>query len=163
MGRVFDDQELDMRWINPDLYKLDLVYLGESLNIFQRLFLSFKIRKFSYRPFSISLGISKIGKKREYKGLVYLTVDKGGDTLREMFYKLSQYIANSYNAFFIPHISLGRINQDLTVEEISNIEIGLKHFSTEYELTSGDITINKISLIGVEENTLKIIKEYPLV
>lgn len=162
VGRVFNDQELDMRWINPELFKLDLIYLGESLNIFQRLLLNFKIRRFSYLPFSITLGIAKIGKKREYKGLVYLTIDKGGDTLREMFYKLSQYITNSYNAFFIPHISLGRINQDLTVEEISNIELGLKLFNNEYQSKTEEIDIKRIYLVGVEENSIKIIKEYPL-
>ena len=162
VGRVFHDQELDVRYTNPEMYSINMIYLGENLNIFQKLMLKYKLSKFRFNNFYLSFGNVKVGKKREYKGLVYLTIDNGGDNLRDMYFKLCKVLGNQYNSFFIPHISLGRINNDLSAEEFSNIDVALTSFNNEYKYNRDEISVSKLLLIASDNTKLEIIKEYQL-
>lgn len=159
VGRIFHDQDLDVRYINPELYIIYMIYLGENINVFQKLIFRYYLSKFSFNKFKLSLGIVKIGGKREYKGLVYLNINKGGDILRDMYFSLCNLFGNKYNKFFIPHISLGRINKDLNNEEMSNMDMALNSFNTQYNYNHDIVYVNSLALVSIENNKVNIISE----
>jgi len=160
VGEIFQDNDNSVKWVHPNVFRIDLLDIGCCLNIFDKYIINYKINNFKYRPFNAITQNVVLGKKRLYKGLIYLDFIEGGDDLRNLFFIIKRIVKKSFNDFFIPNISIGRVNEDLSSEQISNIDISLRLFNKASDTKCISFIIDKIYLYRIEEDRIEIISVY---
>ncbi len=121
LGRVFDGQKIDVRWVKPERFHVATIFLGSDIAFLKRKSLEMKLSKFQTPRFEIKFDKAQLGISRQYKELVYLTVSDGGDELRDLVFSLREHLGINDPGRYIPHLTLGRINKDLTDEEFKNL------------------------------------------
>lgn len=121
VGMVFDDFGIPVRWVKPQTYHVSLYYLGSTDSFIKRFFLKRKLSKIQFPTFDISLGNVKVGISRSYRELIYIDLKEGGEQLRELLLKVRKTLGGDDVSMFVPHLTIGRINKDLSDEERRNV------------------------------------------
>lgn len=163
LGRVFDGQDVNVRWNKPETFSISLLNLGRSLNFLKREYLLYKLRRLGLKSFEVQLEKASVGISRSYKELIYLTLGKGGDNIRTMLFNLRGIVRSSQNSIFIPHITLGRISKDLSNEEYSNLILDVRNTNKQLKIDEIAFRVDTICLIQVDdEGSHKIVKSLAL-
>jgi len=137
IGRVFDGQQIPVRWVKPETFHVTILFVGKDTSLVKRLLLKNKIKKIRFKPFKISFKSLRLGISRRYKELVYLSVNKGDDEMRLITEQLDpQGNIRGANSF-TPHLTLGRVSKELTEEEFRNL-------SRDIEMVSNQMSIEEI-------------------
>lgn len=154
---VFDGLGIDVRWSSSKAYHLTLVYLGERVGFLKMLYIKYKLKKFNFSNFNIQLGGVKMGSSRRYRELIFLEVFKGGDSMRKLCLTLRSLLGLRKDLNFIPHLTLGRVNKDLTPQEYSNIVKDLSIISKKITRKNMSFTVNNIDIIKVDAGSYQIL------
>jgi len=144
---LFSDFGIPVRWVKPDTYHITLYYLGENLPFFNQMLLKRKLKKIKFKKFKISFKNIKVGISRSYKELVYLDLSKGGEELRELLSQVRREIGGKDTSLFIPHLTLGRISEDLSKEEYRNVSTDIAKLSKKLNLEDIEFTVDTLYLI----------------
>lgn len=162
VGRVFSGQGIDVRWINPDNFHVSVIYLGHKLPFLKRQIITSKIKKIKFDTLDISIKNCSLGISRKYKGLVYLSIDKGGDALRDMVYTIRERLGVDDIGQYIPHISIGRVSKELSGQEYQNLLVDLRVINKTIDYS--DILFRGYYLDMVESDLVnyKSLKRFPI-
>lgn len=159
VGRIFKDFDIPVRWVHPEAFHISLYYIGDSLNIFQKLLLQRKVKKIPIKPFSIRLGKVKLGISRKYRELVYIDLEEGGEEMRELYHQIGMVIKNKDYATFVPHLSIGRVSKDLSEEEYRNLLKDIHNISKVLNVKDISFTVTALYLVKSKDgNYLPLIK-----
>jgi len=162
LGRVFEGQEVDVRWGSPEKYHISLIYLGNSVNILKRAIIVGRLKRLKKQRFRIRFEKSVVGISRSYKGLIYLTVDEGGEALRDLVLELRQILRINDSNLFIPHLTLGRVSKELTEQEYKNLLIGVREINKLLHINNICIDIKEINLLMNDQDSIKSFKNFSL-
>ncbi len=154
---VFDGFGVDVRWVKPEGYHLTVVYLGEKISFFRKLYLNFKLKKFKFNKFSIKLGRVKLGISRKYKELIFMEVQEGGDDMRDLCLQLRKTLRLSQDVDFVPHLTLGRVSKELSPQENSNIVRDLSLVSKDLENVNITFKVEKMYVLKTVNGGYEII------
>lgn len=160
IGRVFEGQEIPISWFKPEHFFVELMNFGYSFDFIQRFFLDRTVSKLIYSPVQISLNRSEVGISRKYKELVYLSIGEGGDKLRDMVFHLRKTLRKKDFSNYIPRISLGRINKDITDQEITNLKTDLLNIEKKLELPKITFLCTELSFIEYDEVQTKVLRKF---
>ena len=160
VSSIFSDMGIEVRWIKPSDYHVKLQNLQGNVGLLKKEYISYKIKGVLKKPIQVSIGDIKLGTNRNLKGLLYFEIDKGGDALRELRYEMLNTLKIKDNVQFIPHIAVGRINKDLSRQEVSNILRDIENVSTRPINAEAGFEINQIELVKVEEGDYEVLKKF---
>ncbi|HCC68139.1 TPA: hypothetical protein DEP90_02995 [Patescibacteria group bacterium] len=133
ISQTFDEQGIPVRWTDPKDYNISL-HNYYKLSFIQKFVLEKKLTKMSTSTFTISLHRLKLGETKRMRGLIYFSIDKGGEHLRHLKSELGKNLRIKETPIFVPNIVIGRVSKDLTKQEYSNI---LKDFESLQENVNG--------------------------
>ena len=157
IGRVFDGQQIPVRWVNPDTFHVTLLFVGKDISPLRLFLVKRKIKKISFKHFKISFKAVKLGISRRYKELVYLSINNGEEEMRliteQLDLKGDIRGANS----FTPHLTLGRVSKELTEEEYKNLSKDLDMMSKSIDIENISFEVNEIFLIKSKDNGYDIV------
>lgn len=162
LGRVFDGQEISVRWNKPEQYYINILYLGDKLSPLKKLVINSKLKKFNLKRFDIKFDKAVLGSSRQYKELVYLTISEGGDELRELVFSLRELLKEHDRGTYIPHLTLGRVNKDLTNQEHLNLSQDVRRENKKLGIDEIGFKPGSLLLIESEEGEYKVIKEFEI-
>jgi 2'-5' RNA ligase len=160
VSSIFSDMGIEVRWIKPSDYHIKIQNLRGNAGPLKKFYISKKIKDILKKPIEVSIGDIKLGSSRNLRGLLYFEIDQGGDTLRELRYEMLNTLKIKDNVQFVPHIAVGRINKDLSRQEISNILRDIENVPTRPSNPEAKFTINQIELVKVEEGNYEILKKF---
>lgn len=157
---IFSDMEIQVRWIKPSDYHIKLQNLSDDVGPFKKLYISKKIEEIFKEPITVSLGGIKLGSNRSMKSLLYMEIEQGGDILRDLKYKMANTLKIKDGGYFHPHVAIGRVNKDLSNQEISNIVKDIRNVSDTKGTKEIKFDINQIDLVRVKEGNYEILKNF---
>lgn len=158
VGTLFDGYQVEVKLVKPEKFYLPLFYLGENLNPVKRFFIARKIDSMAINKLSLGAGIIKPGLSKKFKEHVALTFVDGADELRNIILELSQRIGVPRERIFIPHITLGRVVNELSIEEYANISSAFKTLNSTLEAKLSEISwiVEQFYIFEVLEEDLKV-------
>ncbi len=159
---VFHGFDVDVRWTKPETYHLSVVYLGEKVSFLKILYFKYRLKKFRYRRFNIKLGKVKVGISRRYKELIYLEVLEGGEEMRKLCSMLRESLGLKRDVNLIPHLTLGRINKDLSEQETSNVSRNLSFISKSLKEKNISFTVSSIDMLKTVEDGYEVVDRVEL-
>lgn len=151
VGRIFKDFDIPVRWVKPETFHISLYYIGDTLSIFQRLFISRKIKRVPFIPFDISLGKVRLGISRKYKELVYIDVKDGGEQLRDLLHEVRKIVKGKDVSMFVPHLTIGRVSKDLSEEEYRNLIKDIQNISKSLKVEDISFRVTAMYLVKSKE------------
>jgi 2'-5' RNA ligase len=157
VGKCFDGFDIPVRWIEPDMYQMTVLNLGNSMPFFKLWYYKYKLKPFYLRRFKVRFNTVKLGISRKYKELIYLDLLEGGDEMRKIFMELRHIFNLKTENNFVPHLTLGRVSKDLTNQEYSNVCKDLSRVSKSIDIRNIEFYISNIELIGSDENGYKVL------
>lgn len=147
VSTIFNDFDIPVRWVKPNTFHITLYYLGEKLFILKEFLLKRKVSKIQFKKIDISLSSIKVGISRNYKELVYIDINEGGEELRELLLRVRESLGGNDSSMFVPHLTIGRVSKDLTKEEYRNVSNDISRLSKELKLKDIRFTIDSMYLI----------------
>ncbi len=157
IGRVFDGQQIPVRWVNPDTFHVTLLFVGEYKFPIRNFLLKNKIKKIFFRKFKISFKSVRLGISKRYKELVYLSINDGEEEMRRITEQLdSKGDIRGANSF-TPHLTLGRVSKELTEEEFKNLSKDLEMMSKGLGIENIAFEVSEIFLIKSTESGYDIV------
>lgn len=164
VGRVFEGQSADVRWVRPDGTHISLIKLGDNLNFIQQFFLNIKLNNIHFAKFKVILDKANVGIARSYKELIYISLYEGGEDIRNILFKMREKIKSNDANIFLPHITLGRISKDLTNEEYRNLVVDVRNVNESLGLRDIEFTVSTLHVIEyTKDGVYRIVKSYDLV
>lgn len=160
VGRIFKDFDIPVRWVKPETYHILIYMIGEGLNPIRKFFLTKKIQKISFKPFTISLGKVRLGISRKYRELVYLDIVDGGEELREILHQLRSILKGIDNSTFVPHLSIGRVSKDLSEEEYRNLVKDIQNISKDLDIEDISFEVKEMYLVKSEEGNYSLLMKF---
>lgn len=160
LGRVFDGQQIDVRWVKPENFHVSTIFLGTDISFLKRKSIEMKLSKFQIPNFVIKFDKAQLGISRQYKELVYITVSDGGDELRDLVFTLRETLGINDPGRYIPHVTLGRINKDLTDEEFKNLTQDVRNINKGLEISKVSFVPHRLALVESDGQEYKILKEF---
>lgn len=149
---IFEGLGIAVRWSNPKTYHSTLLFLGKSLSPIKTAYLKYKLKKFQFKKFSIKFNSVKLGISRKYRELIYLDFLEGGEQMRELYLQLKQISGEKSDINFIPHLTLGRVNKDLSGQESANIIKDLANVSKKMDVNKISFEVSEINLVKSEDD-----------
>lgn len=147
---VFDDFDIKVRWSNPKTYHMTLLFLTNNATIINIFMNKQKLKKFVFKKFKIRLNSVKLGVSRKYRELLYLDVLEGGDDMRKLYLELRKITGAKEDMNFLPHLTLGRVNKDLTTQEYMNIVKDLTVVTKQLKVSEIEFEVGNIDLVKSE-------------
>jgi 2'-5' RNA ligase len=120
-SEIFTSQVIPVLWIKPEKLHITVLFVGQNINFIHKWFVNFRLKRYQFKSFEASIGHVKLGISKNYRELVYLTVEEGADELRDLVLGLEKRLHVKRQHAFIPHITLGRVSKDLSDEEFKNL------------------------------------------
>lgn len=160
VGKVFAGQGINVRWVKPETFHVTLLFLGSNLNIFQRIILNRNIKNLIIPKFKFNFRKAELGISKQYKELVYLSVNEGGENLRNLVFSLRKIVKSEDFPNKIHHLTLGRATKDLSAEEIRNIQSDLKNINESLQLENIWIESNNLWLVKSDDNGYQFLKKF---
>lgn len=152
VGKIFDGLQIPVRWSDPTSFHLYILTLGHSFSFFRLLWFKYKLKGFSIKPFKVVFNTVHIGISRKYKELIYLDLKEGGEEMREILYELRKRLVIRDQGKFIPHLVLGRVSEDLSNQEYTNISKDLYRVAKELDIKKIEFNVTGLKLV---KNTSK--------
>jgi 2'-5' RNA ligase len=162
ISTIFSGMGIEVRWIKPSHYHIEIQKFEGNVGLLRQLYISYRIKRFLIKRFDISLGRVKLGVTKRMRGLLYIEIDQGGDLLRELRYNLLNTLKIKDNVQFIPHIAIGRINKDLSRQEISNITKDMENIFKKTNHLGTELMIKEIDLIKNKDTYYEIVKKFEI-
>lgn len=159
-GRLFDAQGVPITLVRPEQFHMTLVYFGQQLGFVRREALAWKLRRYPFKPLTIGLDRVRLGISRNYKELLFASVNSGADTLRETVFDLSRKLGVRDDKVFIPHITLGRVSKDLMDQEYNNLNEDIQRINRELFTEEITITPQYFDLIHSKDGEYKRLKRF---
>ena len=147
VSNIFNDFDIPVRWVKPNTFHITLYYLGEQLCFLKEFLLKRRISKIQFKKIKVSFCTVKVGISRNYKELVYLDLEQGGEELRELLLQVREITGKQDTSMFVPHLTIGRISKDLTKEEYRNVANDIARVSKKLKLSDIHFTIDSMYLI----------------
>jgi len=157
IGRVFNGQQIPVRWVNPDTFHVTILFVGKDISLLKRYLLKRKIQRISFKPFDISFKSVKLGMSRRYKELVYLSVADGDEQMRSITEQLDPQGNIRGANTFVPHLTLGRVSKELTDEEFRNLSRDIDMMSKELNISNISFRVEEIFLIKSSDGNYDIV------
>lgn len=158
IAEMFATQGIPVRWIEPEKYHVTVLFAGKNMNFFRKKFVSYRLKRYRFAPFAVSLGEVKLGISKKYREIVFLSVENGADQLRDIVPDLAARLHINRETVFIPHISLGRVSKDLSDMEFKNLTDDIELFNKHCkEFCDIEFPANKLYFVESD------MKEYRLV
>jgi 2'-5' RNA ligase len=151
---------IQVRWVKPSNYHIKFQNLHGNVGPLKKLYISKKINTVLKLPIQASIGNVRLGRDRNFKGLLYLELQQGGDELREMRYNMIKTLKIKDNVQYVPHIAIGRINKDLSKQEYSNILKDIDNVSRQRNEDKQNFSINQIDLVRIKDDDYEILKKF---
>ncbi|HEQ65388.1 MAG TPA: hypothetical protein ENN64_00980 [bacterium] len=160
LRRIFQYQNIPVRWVNKEKFHVTISYLGRDINFMKKLSFGKKFIKTDFKEFEVELGSVTLGINKLYRELLHFKILNGGEELRKLSEKYNR-IYNIKNVKPIsPHFTIGRVQKDIVDEEFRNLTEDISVFNNNYtdnvELKFG---VKKIAFIESDLENYKIIKE----
>lgn len=160
VGKVFDGFDIPVRWSEPGTYHMTLIYLGEKLPFYKRLFFKYKLKSFSLTRFKVRLNKVKLGINRKYKELIYIDLLEGGEEMRKLYLELRTLLNLQDDSNFIPHLTLGRVSKDLTDQEYANICRDLSVVTGKLGIDEIQFFVNELKLVKSEDGKYQVLMNF---
>lgn len=160
VGKVFDGFDIPVRWSKPDTYHMTLIYLGEKLPFYKRLFFKYKFKSFSLTRFKVRFNKVKLGINRKYKELIYIDLLEGGEEMRKLYLELRTLLNLQDDSNFIPHLTLGRVSKDLTDQEYANIWRDLSVVTGKLGIDEIQFFVNELKLVKSEDGKYQVLMNF---
>ena len=148
---IFQDFGIDVRWSNPKTYHCTLLFVGNKVSPILLVIYKLYLKKFTFKKFTIRFNAVKLGISRKYRELIYLDVLEGGEQMREIYLQLKHLLKNKTDVHFLPHLTLGRVNKDLTQQESINIAKDLVNVSKRTNVNKISFEVQSIDLVKSED------------
>jgi 2'-5' RNA ligase len=158
--KVFDGFDIPVRWSQPDTYHMTLIYLGENLPFYKRIFFKYKLKKFSLKRFKLKFNKVKLGISRKYKELIYMDLLEGGEEMRELYLQLRNLLNLQEDSNFIPHLTLGRVSKELTDQEYANICRDLSVVTGKLDINKIQFFVNELKLVKSEDGKYQVLMNF---
>jgi len=149
---IFAGLGIAVRWSNPKTYHSTLLFLGKTVSPIKIAYLKYKLKKFRFEKFSIKFNSVKLGISRKYRELIFLDFLEGGEQMRELYLQLKQLLNEKSDINFIPHLTLGRVNKDLSGQESANIIKDLANVSKKMNVNKISFEVSVINLVKAEND-----------
>lgn len=156
---IFADLGIKVRWSNPKTYHSTLLYLGKTTSPLKIFIIKHKLKKFQFKKFRVRFNSVKLGISRQYRELIFLDFLEGGEEMRELYLKLKNLIGDKGDINFIPHLTLGRVNKDLSVQESANIIKDLNNVSKMMNVSEIAFEVSEIKLVKSEDEKYSFLLE----
>jgi 2'-5' RNA ligase len=160
VGRIFKDFDIPVRWVKPESFHITLYFLGEDFSFLDRLMLKQKFKKISFKPFDISLGKVKLGISKKYKELVYIDVNEGGEELRAMLLDLRKNLKGKDRFLFVPHLTIGRVSKDLSMEEYRNLVKDIHNVTKGLKVKDIKFRVDSLYLVKSDEGNYSLLMKF---
>lgn len=147
VSNIFDGLQIPVRWNDPSSFHLYILTLGHSFSFFKLLWFKYKLRGFTIKPFKVVFNTVRIGISRKYKELIYLDLKEGGEEMREILHELRKRLVIRDQGKFIPHLVLGRVSEDLSDQEYTNISKDLYRVAKGLEIKKIEFNVTGLKLI----------------
>lgn len=147
---VFEGFDIKVRWSNPKTYHMTLLFLGEGASFLKIFMCKQKLKKFVFRKFKVKFNSVKLGISRKYRELLYLDLLEGGEEMRQLYLELKKLTGTKEDVNFIPHLTLGRINKDLSTQEYMNIVKDLSVVTKNLKVNEIEFEVQNIELVKSE-------------
>ena len=157
VGRVFDGQQIPVRWVKPDTLHVTLLFVGKDISPIKLLLLKKKLKKIIFEPFEISFKSARLGITRRYKELVFLPVANGDEEMRKIIEQLDFKGDIRGSNSFIPHLTLGRVSKDITEEEFKNLTKDLDMVSESLDMGCIKFLVKEIFLIKTNKGAYDVV------
>ena len=158
LSLVFEAQGISVNWVKPDQYNLSVLFLGKNINFIKLELLKNSQKKLMFSNFDIITGRVKVGISNKYRTLIHLSLDEGGEQMRNLVYELTSKLHLQRDQIFIPHLTLGRITKDISEEEYKNLKIDITKYNTENP-SNISFTANELSFIESNLSDFKVLKK----
>ncbi|NLZ24299.1 hypothetical protein GX888_00925 [Candidatus Dojkabacteria bacterium] len=145
--QAFDDFGIPVRWSKPSTYHITLYYLGERHSFLENLILNKRVGDVEFESIDIKFGSVKVGISRNYKELIYLDLKEGGEKLRELLLKLRKQLGQKDTSLFVPHLTLGRLSKEVSIQEYRNIVKDMSNMSKRLDISDIHFTAKELYLI----------------
>ena len=162
ISTIFSGMGIEVRWIKPAHYHIEIQKFEGNVGLIRRWYISYRIKKLLKKRIQISLGRIRLGVSKRARGLLYIEIEDGGDLLRELRYELLNILKIKDNVQFIPYVSIGRINKDLSKQEISNISKDMENVSKKFNHVGTKMSVSEIDLIRSKESHYEILKKFEI-
>lgn len=153
---VFEGFGIDVRWSSPKTYHCTLLYVGNAVSPISLILYKMYLKKFLFKKFTVRFNSVKLGISRKYRELIYLDLLEGGEQMREIYLQLKQILKNKEDVNFIPHLTLGRVNKDLTQQESINIAKDLSNVSKRMGVNKISFEVSGIDLVKSEDGEYQV-------
>lgn len=151
IGRVFKDFSIPVRWVSPDTFHITLYYLGDSMFPLRKILLRRSLSKLNFKPFTVTFDRVKLGISKHHRGLVYLDLKEGGEQLRTMLLELRKVVRVKDMSSFVPHLTIGRVNKDLSDEEYRNLVKDISNVSKTLDISDISFEVRDMYLIKSDQ------------
>jgi|GEM_PF-610204 2'-5' RNA ligase len=155
--KVFDGFDIPVRWSKPDKYHMTLIYLGEKLPFYKRLFFKYKLKNFSIKRFKLRFNKVKLGISRKYKELIYMDLIEGGEEMRKLYLELRNLLNLQDEGNFIPHLTLGRVSKELTEQEYANLCRDLSVVTKKLDVDKIQFFVNELKLVKSDDGEFQVL------
>ena len=162
VSTIFSSIGIEVRWIKPSHYHIEIQKFEGHVGLLRRLYISHKIKKILNKKIEISFGRMKLGINKRVRGLIYIEIEDGGELLRELRYEMLNTLKIKDNVQFTPYVAIGRINKDLSKQEISNISKGMEKVSDKFDHIGTKMLVNEIDLIRTKDSYYEILKKFEI-
>jgi len=157
VGRIFDGQQVPIRWVNPDTFHVTVFHVGNDISLVKKVVLKKAIKKIEFKPFELSFKSVRLGISRKYKELLYLMIDKGDDEMRKITEQLDVKGDIRGANTFVPHLTLGRVSKELSEEEFKNLSRDLENVSTELNIEEISFIVREMYLLKGENGNYEVL------
>lgn len=148
---VFEGFGIKVRWSVPNTYHMTLLFLGDKVSLPKMFLYKQKLKNFEFKKFKVKFNSVKLGISRRYRELLYLDPLEGGDEIRQLYLELKKLTGTKEDINFIPHLTLGRINKDLSTQEYMNVLKDLSTVTKQLKVNKIEFEVGGIDLIKSED------------
>jgi len=146
---IFESQGINVNWVKEENFHVSIIFVGHDIGIVKKQLVKVSLNKLAFTPFKISIEKIKLGISSKYRELVYLSIDRGADELREELLRVVKTASVKREQAFIPHITLGRVSKELTNEEYRNLSSQIDIFNKKNKI---DIEFDAEKLLFMESD-----------
>ncbi|HHX99230.1 TPA: hypothetical protein GX533_00905 [Candidatus Dojkabacteria bacterium] len=148
---VFKDLGINVRWSEAGKYHVTLLFLSADTSPIKLLYYKFLLKKFSFKKFKIRFNSIKLGLSRKFRQLIYLDLLEGGEEMRGLYLTLKKLLKSKQDINFIPHLTLGRVNKDVSQQEYLNIVKDLNVLTKKLKVSDISFSVDSIDLVKSQD------------
>lgn len=162
IGRVFDGQNIPVTWFNPETFTVEVMNFGYSFHFLKRFLLEQKLSKVVANRIEVNFNKCEVGIFRKYKGLIYISLESKENRLRDFVFTIRGRLKIDDFSNYIPRISVGRVNKDITTQEYTNIKSDLNNISSSMVLDDIKFNLEDLVLYEINNSQLKVLKNFSI-